>query len=68
MIVLAIMFAEHISLKSVCYMVGDYREYEKQVEWGINLLVAAAIIFRYIYLFNECFLFRSSSKSGKGIS
>ncbi len=63
MIVLAIMLPSTFLSSLLVTWLGSLPEYEKQVEWGINLLVAAAIIFS-LYLFINRMFFFSPIKAG----
>lgn len=61
MIVLAIMLPSTFLSSLFVTWLGGLPGYEKQVEWGINLLVAAAIIFS-LYLFVQRMFFVSIIK------
>ena len=61
MIVLAIMLPSTFLSSLLVTWLGSLPEYEKQVEWGINLLVATAIIFS-LYLFIQRMFFSSPIK------
>ncbi|EPL6456212.1 MULTISPECIES: sulfite exporter TauE/SafE family protein [Providencia] len=61
MIVLAIMLPSTFLASLLVTWLGSLEGYEKQVEWGINLLVAAAIIFS-LYLFVQRMFFAASAK------
>ncbi|MGF7481719.1 sulfite exporter TauE/SafE family protein [Providencia sp. SP181] len=61
MIVLAIMLPSTFLASLLVTWLGSLEGYEKQVEWGINLLVAAAIIFS-LYLFVQRMFFAAPAK------
>ncbi|HEM8293429.1 TPA: sulfite exporter TauE/SafE family protein [Providencia stuartii] len=61
MIVLAIMLPSTFLASLLVTWLGSLEGYEKQVEWGINLLVAAAIIFS-LYLFVQRMFFAAPVK------
>lgn len=61
MIVLAIMMPSTFLASLLVTWLGSLEGYEKQVEWGINLLVAAAIIFS-LYLFVQRMFFAAPAK------
>lgn len=61
LMVLAIMLPSTFLSSLFVTWLGSIPEYEKQVEWGINLLVAAAIIFS-LYLFIHRMFFANPIK------